>query len=232
MSKYELVTINSKIVSIDLSELVKKENLFFNATEIAKQFGKLSKDYLENKTTKEYILARCGKDNSPFENYVKVTKGGKHQGTWLHHKLAIDFARWCSPIFAIELDDWIISKLQEEKQRKHDRQIARLEYPEMAEAVKEYWEEKGEYDNKKFYLFTNEADLINRTVLGQTAKQYCEENGIDRVCLRDNLPPKQIDLIIKLQKLNTSMIQIGIPFNERKLKLKQQYHKLIQKLLN
>ena len=228
MSKFEIVNINNKVVSVDMAELIKKENLYFNATEIAKQFGKLSKDYLDNKQTKEYILARCGKDNCPFENFVKVTKGGKHQGTWLHQKLAIDFARWCSPEFAVELDDWVLHKLQEEKQRKIDRAIARLEYPDLTDAIQEFLITGKDSDK---WLYTNEADMINSTVLGCKAKKYCELNNIDRTCLRDNLNQGQINLIQQLQKFDTALIQAEIPYKERKEKIAIRYAQLVAKLL-
>ena len=92
MPKYEVVTINAKLVSIDLSELIKKENLFFNATEIAKQFGKLPANYLKSPSTQEYIIALNSRYSLENSELIHVTNGGKYKGTWLHQKLVIDFA--------------------------------------------------------------------------------------------------------------------------------------------
>ena len=95
--KKEIVTIDNINITVDLSKLVSTETIMFNATQIAKQFGKNVKDYIRNESTQKYINALCRKENYPFENLVNVIKGGIVQGTWLHNKLAIDFARWLSP---------------------------------------------------------------------------------------------------------------------------------------
>lgn len=232
MSKYEVVTINTKLVSIDLSELIKKENLFFNATEIAKQFSTEVRKYLDNSKTQEYIAAiieDSGTAKWAFEDLVKITKGGKYQGTWLHQKLVIDFARWVSPMFAVYLDKWIMSKLQEEKHRKQERALARLEYPELTDAIQEFLITGKDSDK---WLYSNEADLINYIVLGCKSKKYCDINGIDRVQLRDNLNSGQIGLIQQLQKFDTALIQAGLNYSTRKEKLQIRYAQLIAKLLS
>lgn len=113
-----------------------------------------------------------------------------------------------------------------ERARLQSRALAKLEYPQMTLAIQEA------HENPKPYHYSNEADLINRTILGTTAKKYCELNQIDRVCLRDNLTNPQIDLINHLQRLNTSMIEIGMSFEERKEKLQIRYAQLVAKLLN
>lgn len=229
MSKYEIVTINNKLVSIDLSELIKKENLYFNATEIAKQFSKRPQHYLDSNTTQGYINALSGVAGIPAMDLIKVKQGGKYQGTWLHQKLAIDFARWCSPEFAIYLDEWIISKLQEEKQRKQSRALAKLEFPELTEAIQEFLITGKDSDK---WLYSTEADMINSTVLGCKAKKYCELNNIDRTCLRDNLSQGQINLIQQLQKFDTALIQAQLPYAERKEKIAIRYAQLVAKLLS
>jgi hypothetical protein len=38
---------------------------------------------------------------------VKVTKGGNNPGTWMHEDVALEFARWLSPLFAIWCNDRI-----------------------------------------------------------------------------------------------------------------------------
>lgn len=229
MSKYEVVTINNKLVSIDLSELIKKENLFFNATEIAKQFGKRPQHYLDTQQTKDLINVILEAEKTAPENLIKITKGGKNQGTWLHQTLAIDFARWCSPEFAYSLDKWILSKLQEEKERKQSRALSKLEYPDLTYAIQEFLLTGKDSDK---WLYSNEADMINKLVLGCKAKKYCDLNGIDRVSLRDNLNSGQINLIQQLQKFDTALIQAGLDHETRKEKLEIRYAQLVAKLIN
>lgn len=84
------------------------QDAFLNATEIAKQFGKRINNYLRCERTIEYIsaLSETLKSVTEQNQLVIVKKGGKaqEQGTWLHPKLAIDFARWLNPKFAVWCD--------------------------------------------------------------------------------------------------------------------------------
>ena len=119
----------------------------------------------------------------------------------------------------------LVQAFFEAKTQIQDRVIARLEYPAMTLAIQEA------HDNPKPHHYSNEADLINRIILGTTAKKYCELNELDRTCLRDNLTNPQIDLINQLQRLNTSMIELGMTFEDRKEKLHIRYAQLIAKKL-
>jgi hypothetical protein len=79
---------------------------FINATAIAKQFNKLPKDYLKSERTKEYIES-IRRIILIEQNQLVIVKGGSTEnggGTWLHPKLAIDFARWLSSDFAVWCD--------------------------------------------------------------------------------------------------------------------------------
>ena len=90
-----------------------RNDAYIHASAIAKQCGKFVKDYLKTEQTKRYIsaLAQNLSDRriilSKENQLVIVKKGGYEQGTWLHPKLAIDFARWLSPEFAVWCDDQI-----------------------------------------------------------------------------------------------------------------------------
>ena len=85
---------------------------YLHATQIAKHFGKLPKDYLKTESTREYIAALA--DNcvrrkilTDKNQLVIIKQGGIEQGTWLHPKLAIHFARWLDPKFAVWCDEQI-----------------------------------------------------------------------------------------------------------------------------
>lgn len=89
---------------------------FLNATVIASHFGKLPKDYLKTEQTQQYIsaLAESLSERTKIltdENQLVIVKKGNSknftQGTWLHPKLAIHFARWLDPKFAVWCDEQI-----------------------------------------------------------------------------------------------------------------------------
>ena len=78
-----------------------------NATEMAKPFKKVAKDWLRTKQTNEFIHSlSVVRHISPTELVVK-SQGGTVQGTWMHEDVAIEFARWLAPEFAIWCNDRI-----------------------------------------------------------------------------------------------------------------------------
>lgn len=90
-----------------------RQDGFLNATAIASHFGKLPKDYLKSEQTQQYISALAEnlsvrrKILTEANQIVIVKRGGSEQGTWLHPKLAIHFARWLNPKFAVWCDEQI-----------------------------------------------------------------------------------------------------------------------------
>ena len=86
----------------------KGNSVMVNATEMAKPFGKLAKDWLSNKSTKEFLSTLSSVRTIPLTDLVEIKQGGnKEQGTWMHEDVAMEFARWLSPAFAIWCNDRI-----------------------------------------------------------------------------------------------------------------------------
>lgn len=84
--------------------------LMVNATQMAKPFGKQPIFWLNNQSTKEFLAQLSELRNLSSADLVRVTKGGndkKLQGTWMHEDVALEFARWLSPAFAIWCNDRI-----------------------------------------------------------------------------------------------------------------------------
>lgn len=80
----------------------KGDSVMVNATEMAKPFGKLVGDWLRLKATTEFTEALSADMHIPISALIQVVKGGNNeQGTWLHEDVALEFARWLSPSFAI-----------------------------------------------------------------------------------------------------------------------------------
>jgi len=130
-----------------------------------------------------------------------------------------------SPEFTAALvDRWeeLENKASADALAKQSRQVARLEAPQMTEAIKIGREASGK--DTKPYHFSNEFDLVNRIALDCTAKKFRVEHGISQTeSIRDYLTPCQIACVEHLQRLNTSLIDIGMDFEQRKAKLNQVY---------
>lgn len=84
------------------------DSVMVNATEMAQKFGDKKKPnfWLKTKASKEFVtsLSEVRKINS--SDLVKVIYGD-NGGTWMHEDVALEFARWLSPDFAIWCNDRI-----------------------------------------------------------------------------------------------------------------------------
>lgn len=87
-----------------------REPIMVNATEMAKPFGKNTKDWLRLKSTKEFLSTLSSVRQISLSQLVIVNKGKSTrftQGTWFHGDVAIEFARWLNPRFSIWCNDII-----------------------------------------------------------------------------------------------------------------------------
>jgi phage antirepressor YoqD-like protein len=87
----------------------RKDNLtMVNATQMAKPFGdsKRAKNWLGLKSTEEFMSVLSEGRNLPSADLVKVIYGN-NGATWMHEDVALEFARWLSPAFAIWCNDRI-----------------------------------------------------------------------------------------------------------------------------
>ena len=96
-SKYEIIEVNQAEITVDVSLLSKTEEMFFNATEMAKPFGKRVQHFLSLESTQEYMEEIFKSRDSTLlkqDDLIRTTRG-KYGGTWLHKELAFEFAGWC-----------------------------------------------------------------------------------------------------------------------------------------
>ena len=85
---------------------------------------------------------------------------------------------------------------------------ARKEFPLLTENIKLL------YDDPKPYHFSNECDMINRIVIGMSAKQFRLEHGIEKgESIRPYLTEEQINMLELLQKVDVQgkRMKICIP---------------------
>ncbi|AMK75403.1 MULTISPECIES: KilA-N domain-containing protein [Methylomonas] len=212
-TKYEIIEIDSIEISVDVSLLPKADEMHFNATSIAGQFGKKPSDWLKTDQAKQYMELISRRENIPYENIVRTVQGGKYQGTWLHHKLTLPFARWCSVEFEYNLDKWIDRRISEEHQRRQHSLEARTGFLPLTNAI------QAAHPELKPYHFSNECNMLNKIVTGMTAKKFKAARGVDSV--RDALSAAQLQLLDKLQRQNATLIELGLGYEERKRMLEQ-----------
>lgn len=102
--------------------------------------------------------------------------------------------------------------------------MARQEFPLLTENIKLL------HDNPKPYHFSNECDMLNRIVLGMSAKQFRLANGIEKgKSIRPYLTKEQIDMLEILQKVDVGLLVAFPDYEERKRHLEWYKSKIEEK---
>ncbi|WP_027107921.1 Rha family transcriptional regulator [Lacticigenium naphthae] len=88
---------------------------------------------------------------------------------------------------------------------------ARQEFPLLTANIKLL------HENPKPYHFSNECDMLNRIVVGMTAKQFRLANGIEKgKSIRPYLSDEQITMIDTLQKVDVGLLVAVPDYQQRK----------------
>ena len=88
---------------------------------------------------------------------------------------------------------------------------ARQDFPVLTENIKLL------HDAPKPYHFSNECDMLNRIVLGMTAKQFRLANDIEKgKSIRPYLSKEQIDMLETLQKVDVGLLVAFPNYEDRK----------------
>jgi Rha family phage regulatory protein len=97
---------------------------------------------------------------------------------------------------------------------------AKTDFPEFTDAI------MAAHEEPKHYHFSNELDMINRIVIGASAKQYRKEHGIVKgKSIRPYLAQEQIKEVKALQRMDIGLV-IAVPdFQERKRILRNQFQR-------
>ncbi|MDP3348220.1 MAG: KilA-N domain-containing protein [Hydrogenophaga sp.] len=188
-----------------------REDGWFNATEAAAKFGKKPHDWLRLPDTDSYIGALCRQLRSEKISLLKVIRGGRSRpdGTWLHPKLAVPFARWLDDDFAVWCDMQIDGLIRGSNDWSRQRHMTAASYKVMTLATKEAREQAGK--SCATHHYSNEARLVNWALAGK----FC---ALDR----DAMTLADLDLLGHLEIRNALLIVRGLEYERRKLDLNQQ----------
>lgn len=91
---------------------------------------------------------------------------------------------------------------------------AKLDHPAFTEAI------MNAHEEPKHYHFSNETDMINRIVLGISAKQFREAKGLEKgTSIRPYLTTFQIKAVETLQRVDIGLIHALPEYEDRKKSL-------------
>lgn len=211
---------------------VNGENVMVNATEMAKSFGKRPAKWLELPSTKEFLAALTDVRKSDFA-LIQTEKGGIDGGggTWMHEDVALEFARWLSPAFAIWCNDRIKELLKYGMTATQPTLDEMLDNPDlvirMATQLKQERAEKARLEaenaqaNEQITLLTNEVkqsapkvsyyDQTLQSVNTLTTTQVAKSIGIETHTLTKKL--KEAGIIFK----QSGMWMLHAPYSKWKL---------------
>ena len=128
---------------------------------------------------------------------------------------------------AMQFKEAYIKRFEEMEAFIQSLQTAKLEFPEFTNAI------MSAHEEPKHYHFSNEINMINKIVLGVTAKEFKEQNGIDKSVnsIRPFLNEEQIKAIETLQRFDIGLITMIEDYQERKEMLTNYFMKLNQRKL-
>lgn len=88
---------------------------------------------------------------------------------------------------------------------------ARAEFPAFTDAV------LNAHEEPKFYHFATEVDMINRIVLGMSAKQFRELHGLEKgVSIRPYLSDAEAEAVLALQRADIGLLEVVPEFERRR----------------
>jgi phage antirepressor YoqD-like protein len=169
-----------------------------NATEMARPFNKVPGKWLELPSTKEFLKALY---TIRFSDSLIHTVEGRNGGTWMHEDVALEFARWLSPSFAIWCNDHIkqmlltgftsLGSISEDQRILQAMQILQ----------------------QRVETTTKQLELANTTIKHQAPKVEYYDEVLDSTGLISTTIIAK-DLGMSAETLNKKLNQLGIIFKQ------------------
>ena len=158
------------------------------------------------------------------------SKAGRYGGTYAHKDIAFEFGTWISPTFKL----YLITEYQRLKEVETNqynlewnfkRIISKANYHIHTDAVKNYILPERNYEkDKEWFVYAEEADLLNVALFKCTAKDWRESNSKyanQGMNIRDIASINELAVLSNLESLNAEMIKSIIDKRIRFEKLKE-----------
>lgn len=155
-----------------------------------------------------------------WTNCIGITSRSWRYGWWTyaHKDIAIKFASWISVEFELYLvKDY--QRLKEEEMKTFDRSIKRLisktNYKIHTDAIKDTLIPSTLTASQKSLIYSNEADMLNVVLFGQTAKERRERNTNVVWNIRDYATIQQFIVLSNMESFNAELMRQNIPQSQR-----------------
>jgi hypothetical protein len=152
-----------------------------------------------------------------------VVRRGRNGGVFAHEDIALEFSTWLNPLFKLYVVKEFQRLKQEEGQRNsQDWQLKRLlskaNYRLHTDAVKAIIVDnlptslsQQQRKQKEGFIYSSEADVINRAVFGKTAAEWRSENpsAPTGTNIRDFASAEQLVVLSNIESLNSVLLNQG-----------------------
>ena len=153
-----------------------------------------------------------------------VSKQGRYANTSAHHDIAFEFASWVSPEFKL----YIIKDYQRLKSDENgrlslgwnlNRELTKINYHIHTNAIKVHLIPENISAKASSFIYASEADVLNVALFGMTAKMWREQNPELDGNIRDYATMQQLIVLVNLESMNSELIKLGLPREERAVRL-------------
>lgn len=158
-------------------------------------------------------------------NAIGITaKAGRYGGTYAHKDIAFHFGMWISPKFQLLLvKEYQRLKLDENDRLKLEwnlqRTLAKVNYHIHTDAIKENLIPKEITKQQASFVYANEADLLNVSLFGITAKEWRDNITDKDGNIRDYATLEQLVVLSNMESINALLIGQGLSQTDRLLQL-------------
>ena len=166
-----------------------------------------------------------------------LASSGRYGGTYAHSDLAFEFGMWISAEFKI----YLIKEFQRLKADENDRlklswnlqrTLSKINYQIHTDAIKENLVPSRLNNKQISFVYSDEADLLNMSLFGITAKQWKEQNPNAKGNIRDNSSLEQLVVLTNLESINAMLIKQKLSQTDRLMQLNEMAIIQMKSLIN
>jgi hypothetical protein len=147
-----------------------------------------------------------------------ISKSWKYWGTFAHKDIAFEFANWLSVEFRL----YFIKEFQRLKQEELEtldwsakRFLTKVNYKIHTDAIKENLIPKELSPQEINFVYSDEADILNKALFGMTAREWRDNNNWKKWNIRDEANIEQLIILANLESLNAEFIKMWTKQSER-----------------
>jgi hypothetical protein len=151
-------------------------------------------------------------------------KSGRYGGTYAHKDIAFEFCSAISPIFKL----YLIKEFQRLKEDENgrlklewnlQRTISKINYRIHTDAISKNLIPPELTGKQIKQVYASEADILNMSLFGMTAKEWRDANPDGKGNIRDTASLEQLVVLSNLESVNSVLIHQGMDQGERLIQL-------------